>query len=76
MPLDLYVTLIVSWVIPSLVTAAIAARKGRSFAKWLIIGLVFSPGCAILMALILHKRPSKKTFEKYVGMERSELPDG
>ncbi len=64
MPLEFYLRVVVLWVIPTL----IAARKGRSFIKWLIIGVIFSPGCAILMALFLHRKPSKKVLEKYAAM--------
>ena len=74
MPLDFYLTLAVVWIIPSIVTAMIAARKGRSFGKWLLIGLIFSPGCAILMALLLHRKPSKAMIEKYASMREPEPP--
>jgi len=71
-PLNFYLTLAVIWIVPSIITAMIAARKGRSFGKWLLIGLIFSPGCAILMALFLCKRPSKAMMEKYASMEMEE----
>jgi len=73
-PLDFYITLAVGWIVPSIITAMIAARKGRSFVRWLLIGLIFSPGCAILMALFLHRRPSKAIAEKYASMEEPDFP--
>jgi hypothetical protein len=74
MPLEFYVCMTAIWIIPSILTAMIAAEKGRSFGKWLVIGLIFSPGFAILMALFLRKTPSKATIKKYAFMARSEPP--
>ena len=74
MPLEFYLTLAVLWIIPSIKTAVIAARKGRSFGKWLLIGLLFSPAGAILMAIMLRGKPSQAMIKKYAAMEEPEPP--
>ena len=69
MPLEVYVVLTVLWVLPAFLTASIASRKGRSFALWLVMGFLFSPGCALFMAFYLDEKPSRDLYKKYADSE-------
>ena len=57
----LLIALIASWVVPSVLTARLADRKGRSFSVYLVASLLIGWMIPLLAALILpdrHARPA------------------
>jgi hypothetical protein len=53
--------LIVFWILPAILTARLAHRKGRSFAIFLIVSLVIGWPIPLLVALIMPTRASRVT---------------
>jgi ABC-type transporter Mla maintaining outer membrane lipid asymmetry permease subunit MlaE len=55
----LLIALIAFWIVPALLTARLAERKGRSFAVYLVASLVIGWLIPLIAALVVAARPSR-----------------